>query len=65
MSVIVKFGGYYFLMTKGADTSMVDVSNNELSNYFREQVDIFLELGLRVMFMGVKLLSKEEVDDFL
>lgn len=57
MSILFEFQGEFFLMTKGADTSVAECSLNgkeeELPQAFSEQIDVFLDIGLRVMFMGI------------
>lgn len=69
MSVVIEFQGHYYLMTKGADSSVADRAINgkseKLPQSFSEHVDAYLEMGLRVMFMGIRLLSKSELDTFL
>lgn len=69
MSVIVKFKSHYFLLTKGADNAVADKaingSSSKLPSYFSECIDFYLEKGLRVMFMAIKLLSENEVNNFM
>lgn len=56
-------------MTKGADSSVAERAINgkseQLPQSFSEQVDAYLEMGFRVMFMGIRLLSKKEFESFL
>lgn len=65
MSVIIKYQDKNYLLVKGADNAVADRAINgkseDLPSYFSECVDMYLELGLRVMFMGVRLLSDEEL----
>lgn len=65
MSVLVKYKGNYFLFVKGADNTVaeksINGSSNDLPSYFTECIDFYLETGLRVMFVAMRLLSEEEV----
>lgn len=57
MSIIIKFEEKYFLLVKGADTSINERSIFKPEECFWKKVDDYLEKGLRVMFMGIKLIS--------
>lgn len=69
MSVLVRLQEKYFLMVKGADNTIAERALNgntdQLPSYFTECIDFYLEAGLRVMFVAVKVLSKEECTKFL
>ena len=69
MSVIIRFQDKLFLLTKGADNAIAEKSINgtteDLPAYFSECVDFYLETGLRVMFMGIKLISENEFSQFI
>ena len=65
MSVIIKYKKNYFLMSKGADISIAEKSENSFKNEILQEIDDFLDLGLRVMFMGIWLLSENEFKNFI
>ena len=58
MSMIIKYDDKYFLMCKGADVSIEENAVYKPEGPFWHQVDKYLEEGLRVMFMGIKLISE-------
>lgn len=65
MSVLIQMNNEYFLLTKGADSSVAERSLNgkaeQLPQSFSENIDLYLDIGLRVMFMGIRILSYNEV----
>lgn len=69
MSVVIEFEGELLLFVKGADSSVASRALNgkeeQLPQSFSEEVDMFLDMGLRVMFMGVRILSKDEFSTFM
>ena len=56
--MIIKYDDKYFLMCKGADVSIEENAIYKPEGPFWHQVDKYLEEGLRVMFMGIKLISE-------
>ncbi len=52
------------MMVKGADISVQENSQNKISENFANYIDFYLESGLRVMFMGFKLISEDEYQKF-
>lgn len=65
MSNIVQIDGKYYMVMKGADSAILKVSNKGLTDIQKEYFDFYLEEGYRVMLMAIKVLSKEEVNNFL
>ena len=60
MSVIIEKNGKIFQMLKGADNSLLEKSSTNLSENFLNKYDFYLDLGYRMMFLGIRLISKEE-----
>ena len=64
MSVIVEIDGKIFQMVKGADNSLLEKSNTILKENFLKKCDFYLDLGYRMMFLGIRLISKEELKKY-
>ena len=69
MSCVIEYEGDLLLFVKGADSSVASRALNgkeeQLPQSFSEEVDMFLDMGLRVMFMGVRILSQDEFSTFM
>ena len=64
MSVVIRFRGKIILLAKGADNVIYKKCNNEMSDHFKDDVNYYLEKGLRILFMAVRLISEEEFTTF-
>ena len=64
MSVVIRFKGRIILLAKGADNVIYKKCNNEMSDFFKDDVNFYLEKGLRILFMAVRLISEQEFEGF-
>ena len=64
MSVIIEYDGKILQMAKGSDTSIIERSSNNITIDFKRKCDFYLDKGLRMLFMGVRLLSKKEFEKY-
>lgn len=65
MSVIVNYKGTNFMLVKGADSSVKERLVSQPSAHFEDCITNFIHTGLRVMYLGIKVMSDDEVDGFL
>ena len=66
MSVLVEYQNKFFLLAKGADNVLLSKSiNQKIPLDFDKKVNEFFDEGYRVLFMGIRLLSRDEVDDIV
>ena len=69
MSIILKDDGIYKLYIKGADSVINDRLSSKINQpYYNEAVknlSIFSKDGLRTLLIGMKILSEQEINQFL
>lgn len=67
-SILVKDGDFYKLFIKGADSEIIKRLGAESMEDFKSScskyVDYFSSLGYRTLFVGMKLISKDEAETF-
>ena len=68
-SIVMKHDNQYYLLVKGADSSIINMLNNKDNHPFQEETKSFLFnssiQGLRTLCFGIKHLSQENYDNLL
>ncbi|EGR31812.1 phospholipid-translocating p-type flippase family protein, putative [Ichthyophthirius multifiliis] len=68
MTIIIQDEGIYKMYIKGADNIIKDKLNKNIKQpflqYANEQLNQFSILGLRTLLVGMKIMSKNEVEEF-
>lgn len=60
MSVIMRFGGIVFIVTKGADSVMEGLIAEPFSHEYKEYLKQYSQYGLRTLVVGARRISRSE-----